>query len=425
MVAKLGEIFYQEANAPIAGALQSMRQAKIEQAIAALDGARLLASFRAGAERAAKIAGVSSLRVFRLLDMDGDDVLVQRLGLCQRVALTQWRSHDSLDGGLFSDSAMLGEGEVPDVARGFRRIAETLKREAAVSSALTALADAVEHWAQALDQARAQVESAPELARGYRRRRMVKAASVTVLVLLALGAGTWLTQLFMARARIDAHIRQISCPIEPLDPADEARASGAQQAAMSAARDACRKEREEAARVAEKRRQAEQRRLKKDKDAKEQRERCAGLGRNFKAGKLDEADNKEAGKHAALLQRLIDGRLELDDVSETKGPLPCSDGATGKAIRRAYAELVVSKMLKWIQVRLPSELAVDSMVESKDALPNYERKLLAGHIEMMAKYAVRSGESADIERHATLCRFALRIEDKKGVNCIAVLALAK
>ena len=39
----------------------------------------------------------------------------------------------------------------------------------------------------------------------------------------------------------------------------------------------------------------------------------------------------------------------------------------------------------WIQVRVPSELVSNAIVEHKDALPEHERTLLAGHIEMTAK----------------------------------------
>jgi hypothetical protein len=213
--------------------------------------------------------------------------------------------------------------------------------------------------------------------------------------------------------------------VEQISEADGSRASDQQLSAMDAARAECRVERERTAAEQEARRLAEQQRVASEKAAKQKRVRCVRLVRNFQTGKLDDLDKKEAGTHAALLQRMIDKALELDDVSETKGPLPCADNDQGAALRLAYATTLVTTMLEWVRLRTPSEAALDAIGREKDALPAFERSLLAGHIEMLAKQAVLSGRDDDLKRHATLCRLAFALEPKKGANCVAVLDLSK
>ncbi|RLB45179.1 MAG: hypothetical protein DRI90_28730 [Deltaproteobacteria bacterium] len=423
MVAKLGALFHDAAFGPVTHAARLLATDQLEAGLTALRRDELMGGVRHGVERIASAAGAPALKVFRRLPMDHLEVLIENLEASQRQVSALWDAQASQAAELPAQKVTAAEVDPSKVAHELRRIAEAPDHGDELSAALNTLANQADEWVAALVECRTLLEDAPDLARAYRRRGRKRLAMAIAVTILVTGAATWLTRRHLAQARLDAQLGAGACAVESIAPADLAHASADQRAAIEGLRRQCEDGRKRERQAIESRRLADEQRRATERRKQERLEQCAQLGRHFEAGKLDDADAKIAGKHAGLLGRLLAGKLALDDVSDELGELPCADTAAVKPLRHAYARAVLDSMLAWLPSRSPSKAAQRALIEHRAELPRQGIMLFGGHIEMMAARSVATG--VELRRHAALCALSATLEAKPGVNCAAVVKLAR
>ncbi len=423
MVAKLGAAFDEAAFGPVRRTARLLASGPLEGGIAVLVRDELMGGVKEGVERVAKATGLPALRVFRRLPMERMEQLIDELASSQREALVLWQAQEE-PAVESADSALGGEPvAASDVVSELRRIAAAREEGDALAATLLILAGKVEEWLEVLAESRATITKAPLLARAYRRRGLKRLALAALVTVVVTGGGTWLVQRHLAQSRIDALLGGDPCAAEKVDPKDLERASPAQLASVDRQRKECQQGRERLRRQAEERRLAEDKRRAEERRAKERLDQCVRLAKHFEAGKLDEADAKTAGKHAGLLQHLLDGALSLDDVSDEIGELPCADTEAVKPLRRAFALALLDAKLRWLPKRAPSKAARQALVEHRADLDHNALLHFGGHIEMMAVHSVATG--VELQRHAALCALAGELKANPGVNCQAVTKLAR
>jgi len=423
MVAKLGAAFDEAAFGPVRRAARLLASGPLEGGLAVLVRDELMGGVKEGVEQVAKATGLPAIRVFKRLPMDRLEQVIVELEKSQDEALLLLRVKASAE----DEPAASGTDDEPvaatDVVSELRRIAAAREEGDALAATLVILAERVEQWLDGIAECRSTIVTAPLLRRAYRRRGLKRWGLAAIVTMVVTGGGTWLVQRHLARTRIDAQLGGDPCAAETVAPADLARASAAQRARVEALKKQCQEGRERERREAEERRLAEERRREEERRKQERLDQCAKLGEHFAAGKLEDADVKLAGEHAALLQRLLDGKIELDDVSSELGELPCADTEAVKPIRRTFAIALLDAKLKWLPKRAPSKEARRALVEHRADLDRNALLHLGGHIEMMAVDSVATG--VELQRHADLCALAAELEANPGVNCQAVTKLAK
>ena len=417
---ELSERFVREALAPLSEARELARTDRIDEAIAAVRHEELLRRLRAGVEQVAKATGRQSLEVFRQLPMEAIEHELSTLGTRQQAALEAWRGHVQERGrprpGLAADSTT--------VSGAFRDIALGIEDDPRASNVLGALAEELDRWRQTVDGCRATLDGATDLMRARQWRRFRRFAVVAALFGGLVGAGALWLKRQRATARIDAAIAAGGCDVSSRLVADDLQyLTPAQQQRIDETEERCRRRERERQAQAEAESKAEAARREAEKKAAERREACEAIGRAFAGGSFDDVDQALLGGERDRLERIAEGKLTLDDI-RTDFVLPCGDTVTGEGLRLVLAQRVVEAMPKWIQIAVPSPLVRRSLIEHKDVLPAADLALMAGHIDVMAQRAVKTGLAKDVEYFEVLCRLAADLVQPTKSNCAAVLELA-
>lgn len=417
---ELSELFVREALAPSSEGLALAKAERIDEAIAAVRRDELLRGLRAGVERVAKATGRESLEVFRQLPMPAIEDELESIDARQRAALEAWRAHVQQSGRPSSGLA----GQSASVGAALRDIALGLRDDPATTDALGALAEALDGWRRTVEGCRTTLDGATDLMRARQWRRFRRFAVVAALVGGLVGVGASFVKRQRARARVDAAIAVGGCDVEErIAPEDLERATPAQLVGIAEEKHRCRERQLEEQRRAEAKRKAEAARRQAEEAAARKRRACEAIGRAFAAGSFDDVDQDLLGGERARLERIADGKLTLDDI-RTDFALPCADTDTGEGLRLVLAQRVVEAMPKWIQIAVPSALVRRSLVEHKDVLPPGDLALMAGHIDVMAERAVKTGLADDVRHFEVLCRLAADLVQPTKSNCAAVLDLA-
>ena len=417
---ELSELFVREALAPLGEGRNLAQAERIDEAIAAVRHEELLRRLRAGVDQVAKATGRESLQVFRQLPMPAIEDELRELETRQRAALDAWRAHVDAHGrpssGLAKESA--------SVIAALRDVALGIRDDPATSNALGALSEALDRWRQTVDGCRATLDASTDLMRARQWRRFRRFAVVAALGGALVGVGGLLLKRHQTRARIDAAIAAGGCDVEASIASDDLeRATAAQRDAIQAAEQRCEQEALERERQAEAAEKAEAERLEAEREAAAKRQACEAVGRAFAGGSLADVDQQLLGGERARLERIAEGKLTLDDI-RTDFALPCAETDTGEGLRLVLAQRVVEAMPTWIQIAVPSPLVRRALVEHKDVLPASDLALMAGHIDVMAERAVKTGLADDVQHFEVLCRLAADLVQPTKSNCAAVLELA-
>lgn len=417
---ELSELFVREALAPLQRGRDLAKAERIDEAIAAVRHEELLRHLRAGVDQVAKATGRESLDVFRQLPMAAIEEELATIEGRQRAALDAWRAHVDEHGrpssGLTQQSAGVGAA--------LRDLALGIGDDPATSNALGVLAEELDRWRQTIDGCRATLDAATDLMRARQWRRFRRFAVVAALVGALVGVAALFLKRHQARARIDAAIAAGGCDLEGrIDGEDLERATPTQRDAIQAAARRCQQREQRRQEQAEADKQAEAARKEAERVTARKREACEAVGRAFAGGSLDDVDQELLGGERTRLERIADGKLTLDDI-RTDFALPCDDTDTGEGLRLVLAQRVVEAMPTWIQIAVPSALIRRALVEHKDVLPAADLALMAGHIDVMAERAVKTGLADDVQRYEVLCRLAAELVQPTKSNCAAVLELA-
>ncbi|MBI4706173.1 MAG: hypothetical protein HY744_34185 [Deltaproteobacteria bacterium] len=426
MARTLDALFREPAFGPLAEADRLLAAGEVVQALQAVSRERLIAGLRQGIQSLARAAGVAALALYQRLPMAEVEADVERLESSQADALAQWRAHATA--AAEPAPALGGPPRALSEARPDERLlllADVLAEQEQLGRALRHLAGALEEWHQDVAGCQLLLLDPGDLRRRYRRRLHVRALAVVLATMLAGGALVWLTERQRARARIDATLSQGGCAAQSIASRDLAYASETQRSAVATERHACQEQREAARRAAEQRRQAELERQAEQRLERLRLARCARLGEHFRQAALDPTDDETAGRHAALLRRLADGRVEAADVAAEPGELPCAPTPTGPLLGLAYAQAVVGSPGAWLTQSVPSAGVRRLLVEHRSSLAPAALAELGRRIEYKATRAVRTGARHDVERYSALCELKTALGLDHLATCTVVLSLAK
>lgn len=419
MARDLGAEFASRALESAGRAGRLLAAGNVEEGLAQLTREELIGGVRQGVETVAKAAGVAPLDVFKRLPMADLEAQVEGLERHRCRAFERWQAAAPAAAESASPSA---DSTIPGAL--LVRLADGTQDDPQLRAALISLANDLNAWRESLDRCQTIIAEADDLARRCRRRRLVRLLAVSLIPLALIGTGAWLLQRHLVRQRIDAVLAGESCAVAKLAEADRARASAAQQQAISKAEASCAAKRERARRAEEARKKAEAKRLAAEKARKERLERCDQLKRAFESGTLDAAAKQTAGQHAGLLERLAQERTEPADVTASLEGLPCLDTKLADAVGAAFARQLAATASTWLRTETPSKAVRDLVIEHRAAVETDALLNLGAHIDKAASRAVMTGKPEHVERFRVLCELTRSLELPKLGNCIAVLDLA-
>ncbi len=427
MAAQLGSKFMTVAFGPVAYAGRCIMARQVDAGLAQLTVDNLMGGVEQGIDTVSKSVGVPSAYVSKLLPMDALRELIQRIENNQRIATGQWQVHTGHVGGLLSGVADLTvDGRPPDVGLCLLRLSEKMKRDKDLAGPLRILSEDLDRWQLMLGDCRDSIDNGRELVEAYRRRRLVRVvAAATILVVLSVML-FWAYSRQLARSRVDAQLDAGDpCAVEAISETDLERASSAQLARLDQEQVACEAQRDQARQERAAKEKAEARKAAEAKQRREHETRCDRLARNIEGGTLGRTDEALAKGAAPLLRRVAQGQLRPADVSAELQPTGCEGTPGGDRIARAVAEAVVASGPRWLTLTSLSKSVRKLVAAQWSKLPAERRKLFDGHIEEIARRALRSGQGEEMDRCLQLCKLKEEAKAVLGDHCQAALSLVQ
>ncbi len=427
MAGKLGEQFLNIAQGPVSYAGRCIMARQVDAGLAELTVDNLLGAVERGVATVAKAVGVPPGEVSRLLPFEELRTLVERIESNQRAAAEQWQVHTGHVGGLLAGVADLTvDGRPPDIGLCLLRLSKKMKRDKPLAVPLHALSEDLDRWQLMLTHCRDAVDNGRELVEAYRRRRLVRAvAAATVLIVLSVVLA-WAYSRQLARGRVDAKLDASDpCTVDAIDADDLARAGGEQLARVEEKKEQCELLRDQQRQAEEARRKEAERRAAAEKKRREHEAQCESLAQHIEEGTLGGTDEALSEGAAALLRRVARGKLTKADVGAALPALPCDGTPAGDRIALAMAQVVVDQGPYWLTLTSPSKSVAKLLADQWTKLSAERQKLFDGHVEEVARRAVRSGDGEEMDRCLQLCRIKEQAKVALGGNCQAALSLVQ
>jgi hypothetical protein len=365
--------------------------------------------------------------VTRLLPFDELRPLVERIEQNQRTATEQWQVHTGHVGGLLAGVADLTvDGRPPDIGLCLLRLSKKMKRDKPLALPLHALSEDLDRWQLMLTHCRDAINNGRDLVEAYRRRRIVRAvAAATTLVVLSVIL-FWAYSRQLARGRVDGKLDASDpCAVEDIQEDDLARASSDQLARVENKQEQCEELREEERRAEQARRKEAERKAAEEKKRREHLAQCDKLADHIEAGTFGSGDEVVSAGGADLLRRVAHGRLTKADVAAELPVMTCAGTPAGDRIALAIAAQVVVQGPYWLTLVSPSTSMAKLLTEQWAKLSAEQQKLFDGHVEELARRAVRSGDGEEMDRCLRLCRVKEQAKVALGGHCQAALSLVQ
>lgn len=427
MAGKLGEQFLNIAQGPVNYAGRCIMARQVDAGLSELTVDNLLGAVERGIATVAKAVGVPTGEVLRLLPIDELRTLVERIEANQRAASEQWKVHTGHVGGLLAGVADLTvDGRPPDIGLCLLRLSKKMKRDKPLAYPLRALSEDLDRWQLMLTNCRDAVDNGRELVEAYRRRRLVRivAAATTLVVLSVILAWAYSRQL--ARGRVNAKLDASDpCTVEAIDQGDLARAGSDQLARVDQKTEKCEQLRDKQRAAEEARRREAERKAAAEKKRREHLTQCESLAKHIEEGTFGSPDEAVSKGAAPLLRRVAHGNVTEADVGAALPALPCDGTPGGDRIALVVARVVVDQGPYWLTLTSPSKTMAKLLADQWTKLNADRQKLFDGHVEEVARRALRSGDGEAMDRCLQLCRIKEQAKVALGGNCQAALSLAQ
>ncbi|MDI1480913.1 hypothetical protein [Polyangium sp. y55x31] len=401
-----GDALVKAARAPIQAANVRLGEGAIGEGIAALSKADLLAGLRQGIENAAAVFKFRSVDVEALLPWDALLPALDRLEAAQIAALRAVQQHAIAVGGPLSGPTRGApfDARKQTGAEALFKVSKRFATEPLISGPIELLGTEVSGWETLVSQCGDRLESSPLHARYTRRRLLVRAALVVVILgsFSVAGRSAYKTkQIENARARVDAALRaEDPCAVEKLAPEDIALAIPEQVTAEKSRLEACASGRARAKYVAA----------------------CETLAKNFEAGKLSPDDLALAKEAGPRLERAQKRELGEGDLLATPKDMPCQDSPSKDRFFGTYATAAAESKKVWTEATRASDDLRDAL-GGKDFATKPYRDELSRRAEPAAAKAILSGKPEDMELGQKLCDFAASFGIERGKKCTGLAAV--